>query len=678
MIQAPLDGPVVDRRPASPWTDLAVRVAVLPLLAVYLGGPGQVLLASPQIPTWVRALLMALVMVAIARPHWSPAVLIGIVPLLPVWPTVEPSLPRELVHLVVATQAIPWLVYRIAGRRGDGSSLSNGWALLTVVATVSLLVTLTPEPWRGLDLPHVWRQVQAQMPAYIFGVDRALVPSALPEWTVIVDGLSCTLITGWATTRATRERILRAAGVAAIATAVFGMVQAATGIGLQHAWRVFDAGIVRINATYVDPNALAAFYTLVAPVIAGLALRSSGWRRGAWAAAGGIVFVATVMTAGRAGLLALAAGALVMVWLGLRRDLDAIDPSVFVRRHARRALRVSVATVVASIVTCTAVGTALDIRHEQQTSYLHTWLYTFNLRQPPDAIAKGRIAVWHVALTMIRERPLVGQGVGQAPLQFERVRAQLGIESLPPNAYLSPHNTYLLVTAELGLLGLGAFLLLLVAVVIGMRAPGNLPMGASTAWPVVGLFGGLAGYALTMLTGDRILLREDVVVGTICTALATLGAGRPPRAWRLAAAALVGVTLASWPIRAGWVGSSADSVDRPPDEGVYFAEQGSRGDMYRWTTGDTVLYVPAGSYRVEIPLRNLSPGVQRLDVSIDERPADQRDLESGPWTTLEYRLPARPDGRWHTIRLRVTPTWQVPGDGRILGAILGEWRYEAR
>ncbi len=678
MIEAPRDSASVDRRQGSRWADLAVRVAVLPLLALYLAGPGLVLLASPQVAARVRALLVALVALAIARPRWSPAVLIGIVPLLPVWPSVVPSLPRELVHLVVATQAIPWFVYRVAGRRGDGSSLSHGWALLTAIATVSLLVAFTPEPWRGLDLPHMWRQFHAQVPAYIFGVDRPRAPGALPEWTVIVDGLSCALITGWATMRGTRERILRAAGVAAVVTAVFGMVQAATGLGLQDAWRVFDAGIVRINATYVDPNALAAFYALVAPIIAGLALRSAGWRRVAWGAAGGIVVVAMVMTAGRAGLLAFAAGALVMAWLGLRRDLDAIDPSVFVRRYARRALRVSVASVVALIVTCTTIGTALDIRHEQQTSYLHTWLYTFNLRQPPDAIAKGRIAVWHVALAMIRERPLVGQGVGEAPLQFERVRAQLDIDTLPPGAYLSPHNTYLLVTAELGLLGLGAFLLLLVAVVIGIRVPGNLPMGASTAWPVVGLFGGLAGYALTMLTGDRILLREDVVVGTICATLATLGAGRPPRAWRLAAAALLGVTLVSWPIRTGWVGASTDAVERPPDEGLHFAERGARGDMYRWTTGDTVLYVPAGSYRVEIPLRNLSPGVQHLDVSIDERPADQRDLEPGYWTTLEYRLPARPDGRWHTIRLRVSPTWQVPGDARILGAILGEWRYEPR
>ncbi len=84
-------------------------------------------------------------------------------------------------------------------------------------------------------------------------------------WTVIVDGLMCALIVGWAMTRETRLRALRAVGVSAVLTALFGMWQAITGLGLQTAWIVFDAGIIRINATYIDPNALAAFYALVAP-----------------------------------------------------------------------------------------------------------------------------------------------------------------------------------------------------------------------------------------------------------------------------------------------------------------------------------------------------------------------------------------------------------------------------
>ena len=188
--------------------------------------------------------------------------------------------------------------------------------------------------------------------------------------------------------------------------------QAKTGLGLQTAWLVFDAGILRINATYTDPNALAAFYALVGPVLAGLSMRSAGWRRVSWSAGTGLVLVAMVMTAGRAGLAALAAGLLAMAMVALRAGLDEIDPIPLVRQHFRRAVRATTILLVATLLGLMTVGTLLNVRHEQQTTYLHTWLYTFNLRQPPEAIAKGRIAVWQVATAMIEEHPLVGQGLG--------------------------------------------------------------------------------------------------------------------------------------------------------------------------------------------------------------------------------------------------------------------------
>ena len=330
--------------------------------------------------------------------------------------------------------------------------MAAGWAVVVGVATVSL-----PSPSRpsrgavptsrtcGACFRRRCRRTSSR-------ADHVARVGALPTWTVLVDGLLCALIVGWATTRSTRERTLRAAGVAAILTALFGMWQARTGIGLQTAWRVFDAGIIRINATYTDPNALAAFYALVGPGARGTGDAVGGVAARCLERRYGLVLVAMVMTAGRAGLAALAAGLLAMAMVALRRGLDEIDPSPFVRQHFRRAVRATVILLSAPLLLASCCSAPLlNVRHEQQTTYLHTWLYTFNLRQPPEAIAKGRIAVWQVAMAMIREHPLVGQGLGEAPA---RVRAdsqrRLGIETLPRDAHLSPHNTYLLVTSELG------------------------------------------------------------------------------------------------------------------------------------------------------------------------------------------------------------------------------------
>jgi O-antigen ligase len=657
------------------WREAATRLLLLTLLAAYVAGPGWSILFSPAIPAPVRFALLALAAIGVAHPVWSPAALIGVVPLLPVLPSLVPAVPPGVVHLVVATQAIPWFARRLLGPRGDGSSMASGWAIVVGVATVSMLVALTPEPWRGPDVQHVARLVRARVPSYIFEADHLLESGALPTWTVFIDGLACALMVGWAATRDTRERTLRAGATAAILTALFGFWQATTGLGLQTAWLVFDAGILRINATYTDPNALAAFYALVGPVLAGLAMRSTGWRRVSWIAGTGLVLLAMVMTAGRAGLAALAAGLFATATVALRAGLDEIDPFPIVRRHFRRVVRATAILLLLALLGLIAIGTLFNVRHEQQTTYLHTWLYTLNLRQPPEAIAKGRIAVWHVAMGLIREHPLVGQGLGAASRDFERMRAQLGIETLPRDAHLSPHNTYLLVTSELGLLGLAAFVLMMAAVVIGVRAPGNLAVRDAATWPVAGIAGGLVGYTLTMLTGDRILLREDVVVGTICAAVATLGAPPLPRAWRLLAALVLLVTVASWPLRSGWIGPQAVMVT-PPNEGLHADQIGSRGETYRWSTGDAVLYVPRDARRVRIPIRNLSPRVQRLDVTVDDRPADLRQLQSGPWITLDYHLPPAPGRRWHVIQLQVSPTWQAPGDARVLGVVIGEWEYQ--
>ena len=101
--------------------------------------------------------------------------------------------------------------------------------------------------------------------------------------------------------------------------------------------------------------------------------------------------------------------------------------------------------------------------------------------------------------------------------------------------------------------------------------------------------------------GDRILLREDVVIGVICATLATLGAHALPRHWRYAALAVLVITVASWPVRTGWAGGTAVSVATPPNEGLHPDQVGSRGETYRWSTGDAVLYLPAGARRVRVP-----------------------------------------------------------------------------
>lgn len=653
------------------------RVVLLAVVLAALAGPLLATWQAASTPWWVNTALVALLLLGWIRPGWAPAVLLLLVPLLPVVPTLDGDVPAAIVHLVVLSQAVPVLLRRaLSGTRLARVSFIAGWSVFLVACAVSLAVELSPDRFRSADLVGVWREVASQVPSYVFVAQATQDGRALPLFIALVDGLLCALVVQSTVTRDRRRPVLAVAALGAFVTALFGFVQAGTGFGLQSAWVAFDPGITRINSTFVDPNALASYYALIGPVILALALGAEGWRRQAWGVVFGVVVLAMVMTAGRTGLLSLGLACALLVWLALRRRLDAVDPSATVRRYARTVARQALVAWLAIVGLLVVAGTALNVQHVQQTSYLHTWLYTFNLRQPPDAVAKGRLAVWQTVLGMVRESPLVGIGLGNAVGEFERYRDQLGIESLPADARLSAHNTFLLITSELGVLGLTAWLLMMLSVSHGVRAPGNLPEGDRRSWPALGLAAGLGGYALTMLTGDRILLREDIVIGATCAALACVESGPLPAWLRRACWTLVVVALVSWPLRI--VSRPADGGVLPAPQGLHDVQVGIRGDRYRWSTGYAVIFVPASSRNITLPVRNLSPSAQRVRVYIDGRLAEARTLEPGPWASLSYSLAhLSRQGRWRRVAIEVAPTWQAPGDPRVLGVVVGEWVVEA-
>jgi O-antigen ligase len=662
------------------WTgrgrDLLGRVGLVILAVAALAGPLRAAWQAVATPWWVTMGLATLLLLGWFRPRLAPAALLALVPLLPVVPALNADVPAGIVHLVVVSLAVPVLVRRALSRvTPPPVSFVVGWAVFLVVAGVSLAVALSPDRFRSAELLGVWREVASQVPSYVFVAHATQDGRALPLLIALADGLLCALVVQTTVTRERRSQVLAAAAAGGFATAVFGFVQAATGVGLQSAWATFDPGITRINSTFVDPNALASYYALIGPVVLALALGADRWRRVAWGGAFAAIVLAMVMTAGRTGLLSLGLACALLVWLALRRGLDEVDPAVAVRRYARPAARRALVGSLAIVVLLVVAGTGLNVQHVQQTSYLHTWLYTFNLRQPADAIAKGRLAVWQTVLGMVREAPVFGIGLGNAVSEFERYRDQLGIASLPADARLSAHNTFLLVTSELGLLGLSAWLLMMATVIHGIRAPGNLTARDRRAWPTLGLAAGLGGYALTMLTGDRILLREDIVIATTCAALACVGSGPLPTWLRRACWTLVIVALASWPVRLA--SRAADAGTLPAPQGVHDEQVGIRGDRYRWSTGYAVIFVPASSRSITLPVRNLSPSTQRVRVYVDGRLAEERTLEPGPWTSLTYGLAhLSRQGRWRRVAIEVEPTWQAPGDARVLGVVLGEWIVE--
>src|SRR5690606_36534575 len=152
-----------------------------------------------------------------------------------------------------------------------------------------------------------------------------------------------------------------------------------------------------------------------------------------------------------------------------------------------------------------------------------------------------------------------------------------------------------------------------------------------------------------------------------CAALACVGSGPLPAWLRRACWSVVVVALASWPLR---VASRADAGTLPAPQGLHAEQVGIRGDRYRWSTGDAVVFVPTSSRSITVPVRNLSPSPQRVRVYVDGRLAEDRTLPPGPWTSLTYALThLSRQGRWRRVAIEVEPTWQAPGDARVLGVV---------
>lgn len=649
----------------------ASRLGLLATAALYGCGPLLATLLAPDVPAWLKVGLVTLTLLASIVPMAAPAVVLAVVPLLPIVPSLVPGVPPAVCHVVLLTQVVPTLVRLAFDRRPRGPAVfAAGWALFVFVCLVSVGVELTPDRLRGAPLAQAWRDIASQFPEYVFSGYTTREVSALPRWLALADGLLCALLVHASTTTTSRRRVLTVAALGAVATSVFGLWQARTGLGLQASWQIYDPGIVRINGTFVDPNALAAYLALMGPVVLGLVLARGGAARVLWVGAFGLVVTALVMTAGRVGLVSLACGcSLLLWWVFGRRAAAAVhggpSPRALAWLH-----RLAVVMVLGLAALITA-GTALNVGHDRQTSYLHTWLYTFNLRQPPDAVAKGRVGVWRAMAAMVGDAPAFGVGLGMGVHEFERYRHALGLDTIPEGARLSAHNTFLLVAGDLGLLGMAAFLLALLAAAFGARSAWREMPRARDDLPLLGLGAGLAALLLTMLTGDRIVLREDIIIATTCASLACVGAARLPTWVRVAMIVVALVAVASWPLR---VQARPHAAMTPPEpEGLHDVQS----DGLRWTTGYAVIYLPADTRVVAMPIRNLSPGPQILRVYLDGRRAEERVVPHGNWQEISYRMPL--DGRrarWHRLTLDVAPTWRAAGDPRDLGLQLGELRIE--
>jgi O-antigen ligase len=644
------------------------------LLLGLLAYPVRAVLLDPDTAWRVKAGWAAALALGAVHPFWGACLMVILVPLLPVTPFVVWGVPHGVVHLVVLSQAVPLLYRVVRGRqRWPNDEVFAALAAFVTVALASLVVC-----YAGLYPPFssLWQfagEVHRQVSGYVFERPGPGLENQVGAFSTLIDGLLayCVIRAALRERGATATAMIRAAVGVSLVVALLGVLQPFGGVALQPMWQVFDPGIIRINSTYSDPNSLASYFALMIPIAAAAAARAGGLgRRAAGLAAVLLLLCALVMTAGRMAYVATAIGVFLLGLAGIRRGLDRQDPSRLVQRYFRRAVYGSVALLLVAVVVVASVGTALDVRHRDQTSYLRTALYTLNLRQPPDAILKNRVLIWRTVMRMVAEAPVFGTGVGRVFREFGAYNAPIG--GFEPGTHLTAHQTFLQIAAELGIVGLLAWVATLGLVyAAAFRRPAS-PEDRFTTWTRLGLACGLTAYGLTMLTGDRTILREDVVMFFAMAGLATSLAPVLPGLARWSRRVAFGFVLAlllTVPFRAD---ARADRVKLEyVAQGFSGPEIDPDGVEFRWTTDHAVFHVPADARAVTLNLRSLAPFPQRVQVHLDGAMADELALREHDWHLVRYVLPRRdPSVRYYRFDLRVTPTWSPPDDPRTLGVMV--------
>ncbi|MCL5958223.1 MAG: O-antigen ligase family protein [Chloroflexi bacterium] len=240
-------------------------------------------------------------------------------------------------------------------------------------------------------------------------------------------------------------------------------------------------GEARVAGGIGDPNEFAMYQLMTVPFAVSACVGEEGWLR-KWAARVGLVLImlAIIVSASRGGLLALAT-------------------SLFAFAYVKRAtLRVRwlVIGLVILVVLLGSFGTPLVSR----------FLSTSNLSE--TLAAERRPTLWSVGLTALLENPLTGVGLGNvaSPQVYFSIEDRIpGLQVYGTAAVI--HNGFLEIGAELGVVGLGLFLALLMGLIyrcLGAALRANLAgeprLGAALQDIAVSLVGG--GVALLFLSGQ--------------------------------------------------------------------------------------------------------------------------------------------------------------------------------
>lgn len=342
----------------------------------------------------------------------------------------------------------------------------------------------------GRPSPLAW-----SLAGYLLVRWLSLTRSSAPHWSLWGDpawrnGLWLTLACialfllarGQLAERERRTRVLDALLVGSALVAAYGVLQY---VGLDplsdHSW-------VRVPATLAHPNLLAAYLAMVVPLTAARA-SNAGSRRGRLLATALLLAqgLCILFTYSRAGWLAAAAGLGTLTFAGL-----------WVRGRRRWARALLLAGTAGLLLLL-----GLSLLPPLPGSAPHALQTLTSLFRREGATVQIRLLAWRAGLQALVERPWLGHG----PATYRGLLPRFLPPELAPFGGAGalggrPHNVYLEVALESGLVGLiafGALLVTLFAPIVRAMVGSDAPSFSSEGLYLAALLGGLTANLVTYL-----------------------------------------------------------------------------------------------------------------------------------------------------------------------------------
>jgi O-Antigen ligase len=419
--------------------------------------------------------------------------------------------------------------------------------------------------------------------------------------------------------------------------------------------RATPAGL-RISPQIPDYIASGSYFALCWLALLGVAIASR--RRLAWIAGGVPLMAALYLTGSRSVIVAAVVGLVAMLAVLLHQ-----------RSTALRGVIASaiVATLIMAISYRWMIGR--DLAGEMARQSLTV-----------------RFELIRAGLGVFATRPLFGVGLDR----FYLLAGALASPELRTlwGGRMNPHNDFLRIGAELGAIGLGLFLWILIAAArrIWRALEGTRDVR------LAGLAGGLTAFLVTSLVSNPLMVRDVSYAFWIALGLAVGHASRldarshaadelvspstsalDASKWRHAIPLfMVALLVLSIPFRARQELATLD-----PSRVSYGLSDwtvDADGTRYRLSGTRSTIFVTGRAQLVDIPMRTVTNAAQEVEIRIDGRLANRVTVGLA-WQRVRMPLPSGPPIESHRIDLAAIASGEVDAAGddqRTIGVKVGE------